>query len=68
MQVGCIDFSPEGRSRTCVVSSSFLPLGSGHHISSDGMQVDMCFADLSNVDRSLAELLLLISDPTSLEV
>lgn len=43
-------------------------MSSGRHISPDGVQVDMYFVDLSNAEKSLAELLPLISDPMSLEV
>lgn len=40
---------------------------SGRHVSSDGVQVGLFFIDLSNIQRSLRELLALVADPTTLE-
>lgn len=39
----------------------------GRHISPDGVQVDSFFVDLSRAEESLAELLRLVSEPSSLE-
>lgn len=42
-------------------------LRNGKHVSSDGVQVDIFFVDLSNMQRSLNELLALVTNPTALE-
>ena len=42
-------------------------LRSGRHVSPDGVQVDMFFVDLGNMDKSVSDLIALLADPSVLE-